>query len=126
MRGLRLKAKSFIVYPKKRPLSPLAQEFLKLLCEARTEALRSKGKSKVGVEAENQSRSALRMKLENDARVSLPAIAATAELPAGQFATFPAEAVSASVPSRTVATTTLLFGFLAQPFLLSLQMVNAF
>ncbi len=66
------------------------------------------------------------MKIENDARVNLPAIAATPELPAGQFATFPAEAVSTSVPSRTAATTTLLFGFLAQPFLLNLQMINAF
>jgi len=36
VRGLDLEAKSFIVYPKKRPLSPLAQEFLELLRDART------------------------------------------------------------------------------------------
>jgi DNA-binding transcriptional LysR family regulator len=36
VRDLKLEAKSFIVYPKKRPLSPLAQEFLELLRDART------------------------------------------------------------------------------------------
>ena len=34
--GLELEAESFIVYRKKRPLSPLAQEFLELLREMRT------------------------------------------------------------------------------------------
>ncbi len=34
--GLELEGESFIVYPKKKPLSPLAQEFLELLRETRT------------------------------------------------------------------------------------------
>jgi DNA-binding transcriptional LysR family regulator len=47
--GLRLGAKSFVVYPKDRPLSSLAREFLLLLREARDEVLQRKPKAMVAV-----------------------------------------------------------------------------
>lgn len=46
VRGLELEAKSYIVYPKGRSLSPLAHKFLQLLREMRSHGERSKAKPK--------------------------------------------------------------------------------
>jgi LysR family transcriptional regulator, transcriptional activator of the cysJI operon len=51
VRGLGLEAKSYIVYPRKRALSPLAQDFLQLLRQVRSHGARTKAKPKVKSES---------------------------------------------------------------------------
>jgi DNA-binding transcriptional LysR family regulator len=121
--GLQLEAKSFIIYSPKRPLSPLAQEFLQLLREARTEALQSKAKPRIQGPEEHTLSAAFRG-FAGDTPVHLPVT--RVDSPVDQFDSVPAETLNASAPGGTVLPTALLLGFLSQSSAWGFQMLNGF